>query len=106
MGMVTLEEKAARIGFAIASRITRVSKEDIQGVIRDLAKVEVYRVEEGLYQVDLLDPETGRRALVVLLAEAPGWASSVVYMSHSITDLDAFNKLYDRFVRSGLAGNG
>lgn len=106
MGMVTLEEKAAKIGFSIASRITRVTKEEIEKVIGDLARVEVYQVEEGLYQVDLLDPETGRRALVVLLAEAPGWASPVVYMSHSITDLEAFNKLYSRFIKSGLAEAG
>ncbi|NOZ89398.1 MAG: hypothetical protein GXO15_05680, partial [Crenarchaeota archaeon] len=61
-------------------------------------EAEVEEVEEGLYQVTLRDPRTGRPFLVVILAYSPGWVSPVTYMGHGVLDEELLRSLYPRIV--------
>ena len=96
--MVTVrdaEARAAELGMWIASSISRVTVEEVKRVVGAHAEVRVYSIHEGLYQVELYEPETGRKALVVILVEQPGWVSPVTYLGHSIQDMEAFSRLYE-----------
>lgn len=90
------EGKAAEIGMWLATSLDRVTLEGVRRVLGGEAEARVYRLEEGLYQVEILyPPGSGRVALVVILVEQPGWVSPVTYLGHSIRDMEAFRGLYE-----------
>lgn len=90
------EGKAAELAMWIATSITRVSEDEVRRVLGGHAGVRVYRLEEGLYQVEIYHPpEAAKPALVVVLVEQPGWVSPVTYLGHSIQDLEAFRRLFE-----------
>jgi hypothetical protein len=94
------EGKAAELAMWIASSIREVSEEEVRRVVGGHAGVRVYRVDEGLYQVELYYPpeaagEGRKPALVIVLVEQPGWVSPVTYLGHSIQDMEAFSGLFE-----------
>ena len=100
------EEMAAEIGMELAVRLRRVSKEDIERLLAGTVRAEVEEVEEGLYQVTLIDAETGRPFLLVVYTFNPSWVSPVTYMGHGILDLDLLRKHYEKAMELLRASQG